>query len=357
MTDNNDFKRSKYYYPNNLEAKTLIALWTPVNVITIGTIFLIGFITFVKTHNAVLLVVTFVYAILSANFSSAGGQSVMDIITNTVKFVVNATWWRQLKYDNPASAASLSYAASTVPAYDDKYSHGSPERALKHDRRERSRSAKQLSHEKAKRGRQSDQKMTGMLALTIVVGVVCVGFAGYILLNSNKQTSDAAKSALKITYTDSVNDPIEWGGDNVDPLVYVKSSTGKVTADPKVIDVSETGDTKVTYTITSKDGKTSVKQSKTFTVTDSIPPEIKLKADNVAIAQGDAFDPKSNIASVKDPKEGDIKYADTSDFGNYTITSDVDTNAPGNYTVTVTAIDYNGNQAEATYQVTVNPKQ
>lgn len=353
----NSFHKVKYYYPNNLEDKTLIFFWTPVSIIAIGTMFLIGCLSFAKTRNLIVLVLMLIYAILSACFPSAGGQSVMGVFMNTIRFVANATWWRQLKYDNPASASSNSYTVNTVPAYDDKYSHGSPERALKHDRRERSKNAKQLGREKAKRGRQSDQKTAGMLALTIIVGIACICFVGYTLLSGRKQTSDVAKSALKITYTDNINDPIEWGGDNVDPLVYVKSSTGKVTADPKVIDVSETGDTKVTYTITSKDGKTSVKQDKIFTVADSIPPEIKLKADNVTITQGDAFDPKSNIASVKDPKEGLIDYADTSDFGKYTIASDVNANVPGNYTVTVTAIDYNGNQATATYQVAVNPKQ
>ena len=81
--------------------------------------------------------------------------------------------------------------------------------------------------------------------------------------------------------------------------------------------------------------------------------------DKLEITEGDKFDPVSNIASVKDPADGNIKKSDDQKLtkNGYIVTSEVDTKKVKNgYKVKVTAYDVNGNKAEKTYTVNVKAK-
>ena len=77
------------------------------------------------------------------------------------------------------------------------------------------------------------------------------------------------------------------------------------------------------------------------------------------ITAGDDFNPASNIESVKDPIDGDIKKSDDNKItkNGYLVTSDVDTKKVKNgYKVKITAFDVNGNKAEKEYTVNVKAK-
>lgn len=94
-------------------------------------------------------------------------------------------------------------------------------------------------------------------------------------------------------------------------------------------------------------------------VKDTKAPEIKLKKDKLEITEGDQFDPASNIESVKDPIDGEIKRSNDKKLtkNGYLITSEVDTKkVKDGYKVKVTAYDQNGNKAEKTYTVNVKAK-
>ena len=71
---------------------------------------------------------------------------------------------------------------------------------------------------------------------------------------------------------------------------------------------------------------------------------------------GEEFDAAANILSVKDPVDGDLVKSDDRSKGKYIIESNVDTEVSGTYTVTVKAMDSNGNVSEAEYEVTVAEK-
>lgn len=94
-------------------------------------------------------------------------------------------------------------------------------------------------------------------------------------------------------------------------------------------------------------------------VKDTNAPEITFKSESVEITLGDSFDASANLESVKDPIDGDI--AQTSDstitkngyfFGGDPISSEV-----GEYTITVTAFDKNGNKSEKSYKLIIKEKQ
>ncbi len=93
-------------------------------------------------------------------------------------------------------------------------------------------------------------------------------------------------------------------------------------------------------------------------VKDTKKPLIKLKKEKLEITAGDKFDAASNIESVKDPVDGDLKKSEDKKMtkNGYIITSDVNAKKAGSYTVKITAYDVNGNKAESSYKVTVKKK-
>lgn len=92
-------------------------------------------------------------------------------------------------------------------------------------------------------------------------------------------------------------------------------------------------------------------------VKDTKAPEITFKSETVEITLGDSFDANANIESVKDPVDGDIKHStdNTITQDGYFTTADIKSEA-GEYTVTVTAFDKNGNKAEKSYNLVIKEK-
>lgn len=76
------------------------------------------------------------------------------------------------------------------------------------------------------------------------------------------------------------------------------------------------------------------------------------------ITLGDSSDALTNIESVKDPVDGDIKqnidHTITKD--GYYLSGDTIVSEAGEYTITVIAFDKNGNKAKKSYKVTMIEK-
>ena len=126
----------------------------------------------------------------------------------------------------------------------------------------------------------------------------------------------------------------------------------------KNYDAKKVGQQTITVIFTDEDEK-EIEQEVTLEIKDTKAPEIKLKKEKVEITEGDKFDSASNIESVKDPVDGDIKKSDDKKItkNGYIITSDVDAKKVKNgYKVKVTAFDVNGNKAEKEYTVNVKAK-
>ncbi len=125
----------------------------------------------------------------------------------------------------------------------------------------------------------------------------------------------------------------------------------------KDYDSKKLGEQEITVVFVNGDEKT-VEEKVKVNVKDTAYPIVTLKKDSVEITEGDKFNPASNIESVKDPIDGDIKKSDDSKItkNGYVITTDVNNKKAGAYKVKVTAFDMNGNNTEKTYKVTVKAK-
>ncbi len=125
----------------------------------------------------------------------------------------------------------------------------------------------------------------------------------------------------------------------------------------KSFDAKKAGEQKVTAIFVNEKDK-EIEAEITLEVKDTKKPVIKLKKEKLEITAGDKFDAASNIESVKDPVDGDLKKSEDKKLtkNGYLITSDVNAKKAGSYTVKVTAYDVNGNKAESSYKVTVKKK-
>ena len=183
------------------------------------------------------------------------------------------------------------------------------------------------------------------LGITGVILVAAVG-GGYAIYESNK---------VSIDYTLN-NHVVEYGEDQT-KIDWLKQSTtngNKVTA--AKFDTKKIGETDVIFTVCLDD--TCKEFSQKLEIKDTKSPVIELKKEKAEITEGDKFDPVSNIASVKDVIDGDIKKSDDKKLtkNGYLIDSNVDTKKAGSYKVKIIAYDVNGNKTEKEYAVTVKEK-
>ena len=171
----------------------------------------------------------------------------------------------------------------------------------------------------------------------------------FLVVGCSKELKVTVKDNLEVEYGDKLDNSILFDKEQSDEGIAVK--------EVKNFDAKKTGEQEIIVVFSDSDEKTKEETIK-VTVKDSKKPVIKLKKEKVEITAGDKFDAASNIESVKDPVDGDIKKSkDTKLTKNgYLITSDVNAKKAGSYTVKVTAYDVNGNKAESSYKVTVKKK-
>ena len=163
----------------------------------------------------------------------------------------------------------------------------------------------------------------------------------------------ACSSSLKVDVKSGIT--VEYGSElKIENLTDQKDISVKEIKD---LDSKKIGDQKVTVVFTNKDGKETTKEI-TISVKDTQFPVIQLKKEKVEITTGDKFDAKTNVKSIKDPVDGDIKFSDQKDLSKdgYSISGKVDTGKAGTYKLKVTAFDKNGNKAEKEYSVIVKEK-
>ncbi len=170
-----------------------------------------------------------------------------------------------------------------------------------------------------------------------------------LVVGCSKDLEVTVKDNLEVEYGDKLDHSLLFDKDNSDEGITVK--------EVKNFDAKKTGEQEITVIITNEDEKTKEETLK-VTVKDTKKPVIKLKKEKLEITAGDKFDAASNIESVKDPVDGDIKKSEDKKLikNGYIISSDVNAKKAGSYTVKVTAYDVNGNKSESSYKVTVKKK-
>lgn len=190
-------------------------------------------------------------------------------------------------------------------------------------------------------------------AITAVGVMIAVVFLSSYYIFEDMHKKQVYKN-LNLSFTSAKE--IEYGTKGFNPLALVKNiKGGKITKYTKKIDTSKVGTQELAFVI-SNEGI--VKEYKiNVNIKDTQAPEIALKSGEVSITQGDGFDIKSNVASVRDVVDGDIPLSDGSTKGaGYTVTSNLDNNKAGEYSVNITATDSNKNTSTSSYKVKVNPK-
>ena len=101
-------------------------------------------------------------------------------------------------------------------------------------------------------------------------------------------------------------------------------------------------------------GKTAEKEfSFEVEVTDTTPPEIALRENEVFFSEGMTYDPFVYVEGASDPVDGELVFSETLENGTYTVESDVDPETPGEYRILVTARDQHGVESTAECGVTV----
>ena len=181
------------------------------------------------------------------------------------------------------------------------------------------------------------------------MSILVVSAMMFLVVGCSKDLKVAVKDNLEVEYGDKLDHSLLFDKDNSDEGITVK--------EVKNFDAKKTGEQEITVIFTNVDEKTKEETIK-VSVKDTKKPVIKLKKEKVEITAGDKFDVASNIESVKDPVDGDIKKSEDTKLtkSGYIITSDVNAKKAGSYTVKITAYDVNGNKAESSYKVTVKKK-
>ena len=207
--------------------------------------------------------------------------------------------------------------------------------------------------------------LSAVLAVILVIAAVIIGTVG--CNTSNKDVEyEVTQIKKEVEYTSA--------GKPVDPLslVYIGEKTDKkatkagidenleATAYPVNIDTSRVGEIEVTYTVTNKKSGEKKKLTAKFEVVNSQAPAFKTTASSKEIKLGDEFDPKTlvkNDGGCKQVDEEPNKNEDgTYDEAWYTVTSNVNVDKAGTYSVKFHAVGTNGVASDSEVTVTVTEK-
>ncbi len=180
------------------------------------------------------------------------------------------------------------------------------------------------------------------------ISVLVVSAMMFLVVGCSKELKVTIKDNLEVEYGDKLDNSILFDKEQSDEGIAVK--------EVKNFDAKKTGEQDIIVVF--GDSEKTKEETIKISIKDTKKPVIKLKKEKVEITAGDKFDAASNIESVKDPVDGDLKKSEDKKLtkNGYLITSDVNVKKAGSYTVKVTAYDVNGNKAESSYKVTVKKK-
>lgn len=239
------------------------------------------------------------------------------------------------------------------------------------------------------------RKVVCILSIMSLLLISVVGYCIYKNIQDQKTLS-----SMNIIFTEITE--IEYGTKDYDVqeelVKEIKDATLKEV--PKV-DTSKIGEQVLKFILTQDNLEKEVEYK--ITIKDTKAPEIKFKEDSIELTVGDEFDIKSNIESVKDIVDGDIKENEealelnkkaTEEYNKlnkedikddtkiaekslnefliedikdkeektlyykncYYVDGDIDTDKTGEYTIKVIATDKNGLKAEVEFIVSIHEK-
>lgn len=154
----------------------------------------------------------------------------------------------------------------------------------------------------------------------------------------------------------SKNNVLEYGTANYNVESLLANVSGDVVSVFKDINVNKIGTQELILSVEKENIVKKVPIE--IEVVDSVAPIILLKEDEVVVNSGVNYDLLSNIVSVNDIVDGEIKYKNFSDVTEddvnyYTIDGIVDTNVVGVNEINVIAVDKYGNKSNDSFKVKV----
>lgn len=120
---------------------------------------------------------------------------------------------------------------------------------------------------------------------------------------------------------------------------FIKKTNGKVTPERELLYTDLPGEYDIQYAV--KRFLVTRTYPLHYTVVDTIPPEITLLTDRIALEVGTPY------------TEADVLMNTSVDEGEISFETDYDSAFPGSYTVNVTAVDPSGNRSDARYEIIV----
>ncbi len=203
------------------------------------------------------------------------------------------------------------------------------------------------------------KKSTKAILLILLVSILGTGgYFGYkeYIRRDKEKYLNALTESLSLTVNPETA-PVEYGS-AFDVNTLIKEHSGELKIEGS-IDTMKTGVQTVNFTVSGEDEKygqyAEKKYSASAEVVDTQFPSIEIEKETLTVTEGTSLNVMPNITAVTDPVDGQLPEGDGV-TASYTAVSDLNTNKPGKYTVTVTAADKNGNQTTRDFAVTVKEK-
>lgn len=185
----------------------------------------------------------------------------------------------------------------------------------------------------------------GTVRLKVLICILCLAIlciAGYSYRNK------LVFSSISVSISDDRT--VEYGT-NYDALAMLDDVSGSVSV-LKNVDTSIIGEQVVLFQIKKENVKKHVPI--TIEVIDSVVPKIEIKEEIIYLNSGKDFDIKSNIVDISDNVDGELDYCYDGDVnGCYTMSTSLNINNVGSYTVNIQAIDSSNNITNSSYTVIV----
>ena len=195
--------------------------------------------------------------------------------------------------------------------------------------------------------------VVAVFAFILFGGNVESGYMEY-LTNDKKESLENTRDSLSMTFNDIA--VLEYGDESYDTMNAIDKYSGNLEVSQAAVETGKVGSENIIYTVSATD-KYGQEVEKPYVravfVKDTAEPEITLGKSEVIIKQQQEFNARDYIESVRDIVDGDLEYSEELLPGTYTITSDVDNTKLGEYTVTVNAMDINGNTDTDSFRVIV----
>ena len=190
---------------------------------------------------------------------------------------------------------------------------------------------------------------SGFIRLVIVPMVLMS-----LLLGSYAVETNRIYKSLKMTLVKTAS--VEYGSANYNIEELVDKLDGNIVEIAEDVDTSQIGVQQLVVTLEQDGVQKDVALE--LEIKDTKAPETEIKKEKISVQQGEDINLLDNIEKVYDVVDGELDYVESEEVKEgktnyYTVTSELNTNVPGEYEVNIKAVDKFGNISEKKFDVAV----